>query len=183
MVEGQSPKKVKSKPKAPANHPPYKEMVVKAIVALKERNGSSRQKILNYIKSNNKVNETMATSQVRKAILALLASKDICKSAKSPQKEGANGYFKLVKKEAPKKKPAAKKPAAKKAATPKKAAKKVAKKPSSAKKAAKKPAAKKTAAKKKPAKKVVKKTAAKKPAAKKAVKKTATKKKTVSKKK
>ena len=181
MVEGQSPKKVKSKPKAPANHPPYKEMVVKAIIALKERNGSSRQKILNYIRSNNKVNETMATSQVRKAILALLASKDICKSAKSPQKEGANGYFKLVKKEAPKKKPAAKKPA-KKATTPKKAAKKVAKKPSSAKKAAKKPA-KKTAPKKKPAKKVAKKTAAKKPAAKKVVKKTATKKKTAAKKK
>jgi hypothetical protein len=42
-------KKVAAKPKKPAAHPKYSEMVGKAIAALKERGGSSRQAILKYI--------------------------------------------------------------------------------------------------------------------------------------
>jgi hypothetical protein len=42
-------KKVAAKPKKPAAHPKYSEMVDKAISALKERGGSSRQAILKYI--------------------------------------------------------------------------------------------------------------------------------------
>ena len=42
-------------PKKPADHPPYIEMIKAAIVALKERNGSSRQAIEKYIKANYKV--------------------------------------------------------------------------------------------------------------------------------
>ena len=39
-------------PKKPADHPPYIEMIKAALVALKERNGSSRQAIEKYIKAN-----------------------------------------------------------------------------------------------------------------------------------
>ena len=41
--------------KKPAEHPTYAKMVGKAIEALKERNGSSRQAILKYIMANFKV--------------------------------------------------------------------------------------------------------------------------------
>lgn len=48
-----APKAKKEGAKAvPAAHPPYLEMVVKAVTALKERNGSSRQAILKYIMAN-----------------------------------------------------------------------------------------------------------------------------------
>lgn len=45
------PKKV-VKSAAGSSHPPYLEMVTKAVIALKERSGSSRQAILKYILAN-----------------------------------------------------------------------------------------------------------------------------------
>ncbi|EDO48287.1 predicted protein, partial [Nematostella vectensis] len=45
------------KPAKPAEHPKYSDMVVAAIGALKERNGSSRQAIEKYIKGNYKVGD------------------------------------------------------------------------------------------------------------------------------
>ena len=45
-------KKAASKPKKPAAHPKYSEMVAAAIGSLKERGGSSRQAILKYIVKN-----------------------------------------------------------------------------------------------------------------------------------
>lgn len=166
-----SPKKAapKKKPatKKPADHPKYIDMIAAAIVALKERNGSSRQAIVKYIKANYKVGDN-ADVHVKMALKRGVASGALSQ----PKGTGASGSFKVVKKAEPKKpapkkpakKPAKKKPAAKKPAktTPKK--KKPAKKATSAKKtkkpAAKKPAAKKPAAKKTPKKK----TTAKKPA-------------------
>ena len=57
-AQAKSPAKKKpSKPKKPADHPPYSEMIKAAIVALKERGGSSRQAIEKYIKANYKVGE------------------------------------------------------------------------------------------------------------------------------
>ena len=50
MADTSPKKKVAAKPKKPAAHPKYSEMVGKAIAALKERGGSSRQAILKYIK-------------------------------------------------------------------------------------------------------------------------------------
>lgn len=166
-------KKKPAAPKKPAEHPKYIEMIIAAITALKERNGSSRQAIAKYIKGNYKVADNCDT-HIKQALKRGVSSGALAQ----PKGTGASGSFKVVKKEAPKKKkvpkkkPAAKKPAAKKpakkAATPKKA-KPAAKKASSAKKSA---AKKKTTPKKKPAaKKPAKKAAAKKPAAKK-VKKT-----------
>ena len=162
MSDAAPAKKKAAAPKKPAEHPKYSEMIAAAIVALKERTGSSRVAILKYIKANYKVGDNAATC-VKNAL-----KKGVVAGALTQVKGvGSNGSFKVTKKvEKPKKKPAAKK-------TPKKAKKSAAKK--SPKKAAKKSAAKKPAAKKpaakKTAKKAAKKPAAKKPAAKKATKK------------
>lgn len=175
-----SPAKAKAKkPTKPAEHPPYIEMIKAAIVALKERNGSSRQAIEKYIKANYKIGEV---GSHLKMALKKGAEKGKLVHTKGV---GASGSFKVPKEEkkekkakkkpVTKKKPAAakpKKPAAKK--SPKKSAKKAAaKKPAAKKPAAKKPAAKKPAAKKPAAKKPAAKTAAKKPAKKPAAKKPA----------
>ena len=43
--------------KKAAAHPKYSEMIAAAIVALKERSGSSRQAIIKYVNANYKVND------------------------------------------------------------------------------------------------------------------------------
>ena len=48
-----------AKPSAPSAHPPYLEMVTKAVTALKERSGSSRQAILKYILANFQVCQSL----------------------------------------------------------------------------------------------------------------------------
>ena len=156
------------KPAKPAEHPKYNEMITAAIGALKERNGSSRQAIVKYIKANYKVKE-IAETHIKLSLKRMVAAGKL----NQVKGTGASGSFKLVKAEPkPKKpakkpvvkksKPAAKKPAAKKAKKP--AAKKAAKAtPKKAKKPAKKSTPKKAAA--KPAKKApAKKSAAKKSA-------------------
>ena len=156
--------KKKAAPKKPAEHPKYIDMITAAIVALKERNGSSRQAILKYINANYKVGDN-ATVHVKMALKRGVASGALSQ----PKGTGASGSFKVVKKAEPKKKkPAAKKPAAKKPAAKKAAKKSTPKKKPAAKKAKSTPK-KKTAPKKKP-------TSAKKPAAKKPAKKPAAKK-------
>ncbi len=153
-------KKVKAKPKVAPAHPTYLVMVKAAITALKDRKGSSRQAILNYIKVNYKINENNLNTCVKNSLKRGVKTGDL----KQPKGTGASGSFKLGDKKEPKKKTVKKTVKT----TPKKSAKK-AKKPAAAKKV-KKPAAKKAAA-KKPKKPAAKKPAAKKPAAKKAVKK------------
>ena len=167
------PKKaIKAAPKKAAEHPKYIDMITAAITALKERNGSSRQAIVKYIKANYKVGDNCDV-HVKMALKRGVASGALSQ----PKGTGASGSFKHVKKEAaknkPAKKPAAKKPAAKKTTPKKPAAKKPAAKKSTPKKkpAAKKPSSSKKA--KKPAKKAA---AAKKPTAKKTPKKKTTKK-------
>ena len=172
-----------SKPRAPAAHPSYNEMIKASIVALKDRNGSSRQAICKYIKANYKVSDTFET-HVKMGLKRQVEKKVLIQ----PKGTGASGSFKLNKavkevakpKPAAKKKPApakpkkpassAKKPAAKKASAKPKTVKKPAdKKKESVKKAStKKAAAKKPAAKKASTPKKTTKPAAKKPAAKKA---------------
>ena len=160
--------KPKKAAKAP-EHPPYIDMITAAISALKERNGSSRQAIKKYIKSNYKVVEV--GPHLRMALKKATAKGTLLHT----KGVGASGSFKLAKvekkpkkKSAPKKKPLAvkpKKPAAEK--SPKKAKKATEKKPTAKKTDAKKPAAKKLSSKKAAAKK----SEAKKPLTKKAVKK------------
>ena len=166
--KSKSPKRrSKSNTKKPAAHPTYREMIVAAILALKQRGGSSRQAIAKYITGHYKVGET-ANVHLKLAFKRALTAGVLVTNATH------SGTYRLsdaAKKPAPKPKKTkavVKKPAAKK--TTKKPAKKVVKK----KTAAKKPAAKKTPKKAAPKKKVA--TKAKKPAAKKTPKKTAPKK-------
>ena len=164
--------KAKSKPK-PAEHPKYSDMIAAAIVALKERSGSSRQAILKYISANYKVGDHAGTH------LKLALKRGVTSGAlKQVKGTGASGSFKVADKpKVAKKKPAAKNPAAKKTPAKKAAKKPAAKKtPKKAKKATPKKAAKKPAAKKPAAKKPAKKPAAKKPAKKVAKKKSTPKK-------
>merc|ERR1712158_105857 len=136
MAEEKAPKVTKAA--KPAAHPPYANMIVAAIKALKDKKGSSRQAILKYVVANNKVADAdKAAVRVKLALRKLVAAKKVVPAA-AAGKKGA-GSFKL-----PAKEPAAKKPKAKKAKKPKAAKKPAAKKPA-AKKAAKKPAAKKAA--------------------------------------
>ena len=67
MADTSPKKKVAAKPKKPAAHPKYSEMVGKAIAALKERGGSSRQAILKYIMANFNVAQKEACSQTKES--------------------------------------------------------------------------------------------------------------------
>merc|ERR1719512_397376 len=126
MSDAAAPKKAAAKPKAPAAHPKYADMIAAAIAALKDRTGCSRQAILKYVCANYKVDAAKAGQHLRMALKAGI-KKGSLKMAKESGK-GA-GKFKLVKVEKPAAKKAAKKPAAKKAAK-----KPAAKKPKAAKK-------------------------------------------------
>ncbi|CBY12296.1 unnamed protein product [Oikopleura dioica] len=140
-----SPKKETKVVAKKADRPSYNVMVAAAIVALKERSGSSRQAIEKYIIAN--YDGVDKGSHFLKKALKSGVEKGTLVQTKGI---GASGSFKIKKAEKPAAKPKVEKPAAKKPA---------AKKPAAEKPAAKKPAAKKTTATKKPvAKKVVKKT-------------------------
>ena len=141
-----------AKPKVPAAHPKYSEMVAAAVAGLKERSGSSRQAILKYIAANYKVGDATKANVHLKMALKSGVKAGTLKQAKGT---GASGSFKLGEK--PKK--VAKKATKPKAAKPK--VKKAAKKPAAKKPAAKKPAAKKAKTPKKAAAKPKKAAAAK----------------------
>ncbi|XP_047130354.1 histone H1-delta-like [Hydra vulgaris] len=174
MSEVASPKKIakKSAPKKPADHAPYKAMIVDAINSLKERKGSSRQAIAKHVKANNKVGDNV-DSQVKINLKRMVVAGELVQV----KGVGASGSFRVAAKPkaAKKKSPAAAAATVKKAkkeskevkkSTPKKKAAPT-KKVTAAKEKAKKP--KEKAAKKTPVKKSAQKPlAAKKPAAKKA---------------
>ena len=135
MADTSPKKKVAAKPKKPAAHPKYSEMVGKAIAALKERGGSSRQAILKYIMANFNVGKDAKTVNVHLKLSLRAGVKN--KSLKQSKGTGASGSFKIGEVVKPKKKPAAK---PKKAVKPKAAKPKKVKTPK--KTAAKKPKAK-----------------------------------------
>ena len=134
MADTSPKKKVAAKPKKPAAHPKYSEMVGKAITALKERGGSSRQAVLKYIMANFNVGKDAKTVNVHLKLSLRAGVKN--KSLKQSKGTGASGSFKIGEVVKPKKKPAAK---PKKAVKPKAAKPKKAKTPTktNAKKAAK----------------------------------------------
>lgn len=117
-----------SKPKKPASHPKYIDMIKAAIVNDAGRSGASRQSIQKYVKKNYKVGENVDV-QIKLALRRLVAS-GMLRQIKGI---GASGSFRLVKPEDSKKtskpavtakpKKAAKPTRPKKAAKPKKAVK------------------------------------------------------------
>ncbi|XP_057682910.1 histone H1.0-B [Corythoichthys intestinalis] len=143
-----SPAKAKksSKPKKPASHPKYSDMIQAAIVHDASRSGASRQSIQKFVRKNYKVGDN-ADVQIKMALKRLVASGFL----KHTKGIGASGSFRLAKADDAKKstkKPAGKtkKPAAKTAKPIKKVAKPKVKVPAKPKKAAakKKSAAKST---------------------------------------
>ena len=95
MPEAKAPK-VKKVAK-PAAHPPYANMIVAAIKALKDKKGSSRQAILKHVVANNKVDAAKAGVRVKLALRKLVAGKKVVAAA-AAGKKGA-GSFKLPAKE------------------------------------------------------------------------------------
>ena len=131
--------------KQPADHPKYADMIRAAIVALKERSGSSRQAIEKYIKANYKVGDK-ASHSIKAALKRGASTGHFIHTSGV----GASGSFKVNKEEKQKKaakvvqakKNPAEKPAVQKPA--KKANKPAVQKPA---KTANKPAVKKVPAK------------------------------------
>ncbi|VDM24232.1 unnamed protein product, partial [Hydatigera taeniaeformis] len=78
--------------KASASHPPFAKMIIEAIVALKEKGGSSRQAILKYIKSHYKVDERVAEVNVRRVLVSATASGKLIRVKGA----GASGSFKVA---------------------------------------------------------------------------------------
>ncbi|XP_056017547.1 histone H3-like [Ostrea edulis] len=150
MADTAAPAKKVSKPKVPAAHPKYIDMIKAALGSLKERGGSSKQAILKHLMANYKVgNDVNSINAHLKMALKNGVKKGALKQAKG---KGASGSFKLGDKPKAEQKPKAKKVAKPKAAKPKKAAakpkkaavekkvKKTPKKPAAPKKAARKSA-------------------------------------------
>ncbi len=143
------------------SHPKYSEMITSAITTLKERNGSSRQAICKYVKTNYPLGE-QADLYIKTSLRKMVANCDLIQTKGT----GASGSFKLNKAKLQAEKKAAKQRRVEKA--PKKSADlKENEKPVTkvTKQTDKKPAAKKPAATKDKAD--TKKPAAKKPATKK----------------
>ncbi|CAH0037742.1 unnamed protein product [Clonostachys solani] len=156
-------KKAAAAPKAKASHASYQDMIIDAIVNLKDRNGSSRQSLKKYVKANNQLNlvsDKMFDSLFNKA-LKNGVDKDIFEQPKGP-----SGGTKLAKKKVEPKKEKKAAPAPKKETVVKKTATKATteKKAAAPKKAAAAPKATKAATEKKAA--APKKAAPKKAAAK-----------------
>ena len=101
MTEATSPKKAtkKSAPKKPADHAPYKAMIVDAINSLKERKGSSKQAIAKHVKANNKVGENV-DSQVKINLKRMVVAGELVQVKGT----GASGSFRIAAKPKPLKK-------------------------------------------------------------------------------
>merc|ERR1711906_37985 len=128
-----------------SSHPPYAKMIVTAIVALKDRTGSSLQAIKKAIGAAYPALSPASVSKATTASLKKMVAAGTVNQTKGSYKLSAKTKD-AAKKPVAKKKPAAKKTAAKKTAAKKKPAakKSTAKKPAAKKSTAKKPAAKKS---------------------------------------
>ena len=83
-------KKRTKKPRAAAQHPKYADMIIAALSGMKERGGTSRQKIIKYIGANYKVGNGFEV-QVRLAIKRMLKAKQLIQVKGT----GAAGSFRL----------------------------------------------------------------------------------------
>ncbi|XP_061765249.1 histone H1.0-B [Nerophis ophidion] len=119
------------KPKKPASHPKYSDMIIAAIIHDASRFGASRQSVQKYVKKNFKVGDN-ADVQIKLALKRMLASGEL----RHTKGTGASGSFRLAKPDDSKKTAVKKSPAKKRAVVRAKPAAKKLKKVS-------KPAAKK----------------------------------------
>ncbi|XP_063406326.1 histone H1-delta-like [Mytilus trossulus] len=105
VAPAKSPKKkAAAKPKKPSAHPKYSEMIGKAIAALKERGGSSRQAILKYIMANFNVGKDAKSVNAHLKLALRAGVKN--NSLKQSKGTGASGSFRIGEAKVVKKKPA-----------------------------------------------------------------------------
>jgi histone H1/5 len=92
-VAGTGKKSGAKKPHAVLDHPKYSEMVKQALMALKERGGSSRQAVLKYIMANFNVgkDEAIVNSHLKMALRAGVKNSTL----KQSKGTGATGSFRL----------------------------------------------------------------------------------------
>jgi histone H1/5 len=105
------------KPKKPSDHPKYSQMIKEALVALKERGGSSRQAILKYLLKHYRLGGDEKTVNAHLKLALRAGTKN--GTLKQSKGTGASGSFRIGEKKTAEKKSKVKK--AKKAAKPKKA--------------------------------------------------------------
>lgn len=101
VVSGKKQVKSVATAAAGASHPKYTEMVQQAIVNLKQRGGSSRKALLQYILQNFKVgrDENLVNKHVKKALKTGIMNSTI----KQSKGTGATGSFRLGEKKVGKK--------------------------------------------------------------------------------
>ncbi|KAA0194568.1 Histone deacetylase [Fasciolopsis buskii] len=117
-----------AKPKAPATHPPFIDMVKAAIIAAEDRKGTSTPTIKKFVAANCKVDVEILGPHIRRGIFHAVEKGVLVRIGNKGK--GASGSFKFGEKTAEHKPKPVKKPKApdvKKAAAPKKP--KAAKKP------------------------------------------------------
>ena len=90
-----------TKPKKPATHPKYSEMIAAAITSLKDRTGSSGQAIKKYIAANYKCDVAKLAPFIKKALKSMVEKKVLVQTKGT----GASGSFKLAAKAREEKKP------------------------------------------------------------------------------
>ncbi|ESP05136.1 hypothetical protein LOTGIDRAFT_151937 [Lottia gigantea] len=82
-------KKTSAKPKVPAAHPKYVDMIKAAVASLKERGGSSRQAILKFINSAAFRLLGVEFSQLQ-CLLAVSVAQRIARWTSNPEVAGSN---------------------------------------------------------------------------------------------
>ncbi|VDO90747.1 unnamed protein product [Schistosoma curassoni] len=142
-----------SKPKMPASHPPVVNMITAAILAVKDRKGSSLATIKKYIAANYKFDVEKQAAHIRRAIVHGVEKGAFIRVGNKGK--GASGSFKVAEKKIVDAKP--------KVANPKTKAPSAVKPKSTPKKPKEKVTKPKVKTPKKPKAAVTKKTAAKKP--------------------
>ena len=118
-VSAPAKKTKSSKPKAPANHPSVIDMVKAAILAAKDRKGSSLPTIKKCIAANYKFDVEKQAAHIRRGIVHAVGKGVLVRVGNKGK--GASGSFKVAEKKSAESKPKAK-PAKAKVHKPKKAA-------------------------------------------------------------
>jgi len=109
--QSSSPKKSKKQQTGKSSkHPGYQRMVTEALTTLNSRNGSTRSKILNHIKSTYGIESGKTANSHLRAALETLLENSVVSLAKGTGY--SNGYYKITTK--------GKKPARKRSSSPKK---------------------------------------------------------------
>jgi len=94
--QSKSPKKSSKSTGKSSKHPGYQQMVTKALKTLNARNGSSRAKILNYLKSSYGIEGGKAVNTYLRSALEALTKDSVISLSKGTGP--SNGYYRIASK-------------------------------------------------------------------------------------